>query len=259
MNILIAKRLSFDQISINISDYEFCFDDKIQKEINAMRNKKVEESIQHWYEIWDWLNYYLQWYQEDDNRLHLDFGTVRFRNISMTKFLDKNLQDQIKDNQAKWLYVAWIIKTNDNQYIFPRRSGRDITKAISQEISTISWMLQPDDNKIINFDGVWHHMKVELEEELGVKEQYITHWEFIGLTTSKAWNRGIIFYIELNINYNEVVQFFNQNNDWEMSEVIGIPSYQLEEFLTKEWFDDQWNYTTKLWLYRDIMQQTHFL
>lgn len=259
MNILIAKRLSFDQISVTISDYEFCFDDKIQKEIDAMWNKKVEESIQHWYEIWDWLNYYLQWYQEEGDGLYFDFGTVRFRNISMVKFLNETLRESINKNQPKWLFVAWIVKTNDDYFLFPKRSGRDVTKIISQEISTIWWVLQPDDKHIESFDDIRNHMKIELLEEVWVTNKHIINWEFIWLTWSKAWNRGVIFYIELNINYDEVVQFFNQNNDWEMSEIIGISSYQLEEFLTKQWFDDQWNYVTNLWLYRDIMKQTHLL
>lgn len=259
MNILIAKRLSFDQISITISDYEFHFDDKIQKEVDIMWNKKVEESIQHWYKIWDWLNYYLQWYQEYDNNLHLDFGTIRFRNISMVKFLDNNLQQKINDNQPKWLFVAWIIRTNDEYFIFPKRSGRDVTKAVSKEISTIWWVLQPDDKNIENFDDIRNHMKIELLEEVWVDSTYITHWEFIWLTSSKAWNRGIIFYVIVDLTYEEIVEKFNQSNDWEMSEIIGIPSYQLEEFLTQQWFDDQWNHVANLWLYRDIMKQIKLL
>lgn len=259
MKILIAKKIDFEKINIICNTYEFSFDQEVQNTIDALRNKKVIEAKEKWQNLWDWLNYYLMNYTLSSDSLKFDFWTVRFRNISMTNFLPDSLKEKIKNNQPKWIFVAWIVKTQDDYFLFPRRSGNDVTKTISWEITTFWWVLQPDEKHIEHFIDIRHHMMEELHEELWIAKNNITHGEFIWLTLSKALNRGIIFNINININHIEALNYFKKNGDWEMSEVLCIPKHQVLDFLNTEWFDESWLYKSNLWLYRELLTQTKVL
>lgn len=259
MDILIAQKVDFKNIIITCSDYEFGFDEEIQREIDKLWNNKVIEGESKGQKIRDWLNYYLKSYKKEGNIFNFNFWTVRFRNISMRNFLSDEMKEKTKNNQPKGVFVAWIVKTNDSYFLFPKRSWKDVTKVVAWEITTFGWVLQPDDRHVQNFKDIWEHMVDELKEELWIKRDNILDWQFIGLTLSKALNRGIIFNVEINLNHEEVVSIFEKNNDWEMSEVLCIHQDQIINFLTKEWFDEEWNYNTNLWLYRDIMIKTSII
>lgn len=259
MEILLAEKIDYTDINIVLLDEVFVYPDEIQKLIDELWEKKMVESIINNMKIWDWDNYFLSRYEHIDGKLFLYIWITKFRNVSMLDFLPTEIRCNTWLVQPRWLFVAWIIKSVDDYFVFPRRNAKDVTKKIISNITTFWWVLQPNETNINTFDWVREHMKKEIVEEMWIEDRDIVWWNFIWLTISKALNRWIVFYVALSLSVKDIDIKFNHNSDQEMDELIYIYKDDLNDFFNKNWFNDSGSIVNNLWLYKCILRKVNLL
>lgn len=231
MKVLIPESKYCKNISISISDDEFMFEEKIQKRIDEIWNQKLIDANSVWEKIWDWNNYYLKSYTIDDEMLSLELGHIKFRNMSMLKFLSDEYQSIAQKITPHWLFVTSMIKTIDDHFIFAIRNPLQVVHNKKWTVTTIWWVLSRDETTIHTFQDISNHMLVEISEELWVSTSDVWRNECIWIVESRHENIGIVFYSELHLTLQQVQDTFSHNSDWEMSEIIWIPSSELYSFL----------------------------
>jgi hypothetical protein len=135
MKILLKNQGKQLNITSHIEADLFGYPEPIQSEIDTLWEKKLQEAHDNGQKIWEDTQYCLLSFYGRDNTVSLQMGITKYRNIALKKFLSETSKQAIHERQARGMFVAGIVKTSDNYYLFPRRTA-NVLKGEQKKLST---------------------------------------------------------------------------------------------------------------------------
>lgn len=252
--IVVNKNYSFENIKIVVNNEWFSYEPEIQSQIDKLWEEKVKESEEKWSKLWDWNNYRLVDYKIDDWILLLEVWFVKYRNIWASSIIIDQINNLSKKNRWNGMFVAWLIKSKDNYYILGERSWRYLRK--EWELEVLGWVLQPDDIIVNTVWDIYSCLLKELKEEGWIDKIHIIDKKFLWIIRGTNLNFWLIFFIELNLNKEQIIEKFNESNDLEMKNLVFVNESEIEEFLNNESIKD-WEIVNNLWLYSTLSKNIY--
>jgi hypothetical protein len=251
-SILLTCNLGLSEINIDIKPSDRKVDPELESQVAstwAKILKEAEKSGQLAYE--NEYTYRLNGFTFDKGNLELEIAQIPFSiRYALTK-LPRTFELR-EDYWPKGLFVASIVKTSDDFFVFGSKSSKNLSSNALKvkKIDPIGGML---DEQVLDVNLYLDKMlKNELLEEAGINPKFIEEVRCIGLLISRSSNIGIINYTRINVTKNELNESFKQLNDGEFSDLIFVEKSELEQF-TSELED----YRVLLWdLYKTYTQSS---
>ncbi|MFZ2154106.1 MAG: hypothetical protein WAV16_02635 [Candidatus Moraniibacteriota bacterium] len=160
--------------------------------------------------IWDAVTYRLEGLSQCDNKIDISLGEINFsKRIGAREYLNE-LSVLGRDYYPAGIYLASIIKTNDEYYVMGELSGKTV---VESDISLIGGVLSRDEMIIKNSVDIFEMLQRELDEEIYIKNSEISDIYLRAITQTERLNFGFIFCVNLNIDAKDIQDRFVPNDE----------------------------------------------
>ncbi len=220
-------------LKCNINETQLYIEDEIMSSMktNAEIAERIDElwliqqqeAISHGGKLWNSLAYRLERFWQYGDNLHLQLSTVEYKDIMIRRAI-KVLPVLGEDYFTKFVFVASLICTSDNMYVF----GRSNT---TQTIDLIGGGVNKDEGLVKDGSDFFGALYREFKEEINLDRADIVSSTLRGILLSPWYGIGCIFYTKLRISSDEVVAKFQLENDGEIQGLILVESENIETFL----------------------------
>ena len=225
---MIIKKNGINEIKINLVQSSFNPSSDETIKLSHQWDILLEESKKSGKLLWDEPNYRLEDYYIKKNILHLELSEIPFSKRYALRYLP-NLITENSKLAPYALVVQALITTNDNYYIFGKKSKKYHTDLKYTLIGGIYSPIKGKQTEPLSA------LSNEISEELGVGHEMISDSKFIGVYESTNYNYYILYKIELNKSKQELnVIFNNGNNDGELEKIFAIRKNKLKDFIKTE-------------------------
>ena len=188
--------------------------------------RKVEDAKISGKKAWDSVTYRLNDLNVENNRVLLDLGTILFRIRNTFPSIVEG-QEVEEEYFPKGVFVAGLIQTTDDLFVFGKLSGKTLVK---RKIDFIGGTLVKDELIVNNGSDLITALEAELEEEINVSPENVESYHLISVVLSDRFNVGLIYHVQLKVSSETVLESFQQANDQEMSNVIFVEKKDLYNF-----------------------------
>lgn len=154
----------------------------------------------------------------------LCLGTIFYRYIATFRALHEHHAREGLE-PLYHLSTAGLIRTNDGQFVFGKRSRNGA-------IDLIGGGVQSDELAITCGADIEVNLRKEILEELGVRSEQIESVKGKGILLSTTSNVLIIAAVDLALSLNEVAAQFADRSDDEMSDLVAVDEDDLSAFLS---------------------------
>ena len=188
--------------------------------------RKVEDAKITGKKAWDSVTYRLNDLKVENNRVHLDFGTIPFRIRNTFPSIVEG-QEVEEECFPKGIFVAGLIQTTDDLFVFGKLSGKTLVK---RKIDFIGGTLVKDELIVNNGSDLIIALEAELLEEINVSPEHVASYQLISIVLSDRFNVGLIYHVQLKVSSETVLESFQKANDQEMSDVVFVEKKDLYNF-----------------------------
>ncbi len=217
-----------DDISITVNEASHRkIDPELESKIINLWDQRVREAKDKGVKVWDSSTYRLNAYAFSKKKLSLELSTIDFSVRNTMRFVPE-VAEMDEEYYSKGLFVASIIKTSDEKYIFGELSGNTMNH---KKVDFIGGVASHDELVIAGSKDLFSVLYKELEEETGIRTTLIKDCYIRGLVLTDGYTVGALFFVTLNISCGELLQLFSQYNDQEMKSLVCVDGKDLKSFV----------------------------
>ena len=171
--------------------------------------------------------YRLEGFERTNTSLQLDLSTIEVKEVHASNRLPSE-REMGEEYRTSNIFVASLIETRDGKFLFGRTNTNTL---MAGRIDLIGGSLSKTERPVSDANDLFNSALSEIQEELNIDASVVGTGHLCAMLRTPRSYVGLIFSVQLNIDFLEFERHFRGRDNDEITEVIAVDRQQISSFL----------------------------
>lgn len=199
----------------------------LERDLDKLWDEEVAEMSGKGRKIWNAELYRLEGSQRTTTSLRLDLSTIEVKEVHASNRLPSE-REMGEEYRTSNIFVASLIETSDGKFLFGRTNTNTL---MAGRIDLIGGSLSKTERPVSDANDLFNSALCEIQEELNINASVVRTGHLCAMLRTPRSYVGLIFYVQLNIDFLEFERHFRGRDNDEITEVIAVDRQEIASFL----------------------------